>query len=64
LAGAWCKQSDNNKKKIANEKTESYVQLLSNHGNYRNADCNKQTYQLCAKNPKKFMREKFAGKNS
>lgn len=30
----------------------------------RNADCNNQTYQLCAKKPKKFMREKFAEKNS
>jgi hypothetical protein len=28
----------------------------------RNADCNNQTYQLCAKKPKKFMREKFAEK--
>ncbi len=30
----------------------------------RNADCNNQTYQLCAKKPKKFMREKTAEKNS
>jgi hypothetical protein len=30
----------------------------------RNADCNKQTYQPCAKKPKMFMREKFAEKNS
>jgi hypothetical protein len=30
----------------------------------RNADCNKQTYQPCAKKPKMFMREKIAEKNS
>jgi hypothetical protein len=30
----------------------------------RNADCNKQTYQPCAKKQKMFMREKFAEKNS
>jgi predicted GTPase len=58
LAGEWCKQSDNNKKKIANEKTESYVQFLSNYGNYKKCRLQQSNIPAVCKKTKKVHERK------